>query len=124
MRQMLWGKPAGTPYALNVAQCPLHFYDLIIFPVVLRGSVSLRKSPAFPSNHAISLYSTSTRSVYYRSQLLHNHSDRFHVFRNHVVETMKYLHTIVPTGDYFSTECAEMFNSSYATAVWYQLHIF
>lgn len=56
------GKPAGTPYALNVAQQPLRF-NLIIFPIELGGSVSLRKPPAFPNSHAISLYNTSTVGV-------------------------------------------------------------
>lgn len=73
------GKPAGTPYALNVAQYSQRF-NLIMFPKVLRGSVSLRKLLVFPSNHAISPYYTSTLSVSYSSQLLHNHTKRFHVF--------------------------------------------
>lgn len=73
------GKPAGMPYALNVAQKPLCF-NLTIFPIVLKGSVSLKKPTTFLSNYEMSLYYTSTLSVSYSSQLLHNPTNRFHVF--------------------------------------------
>lgn len=98
-------KSAGTPYALNVAQQPLCF-NLIIFPVGLSGSVSLRKPPAFPSSHAISLYNTSTL-VSCSSQLLHNHTNRIHMFiqdpklKRWNIFNMSECSCYCPTGDYF-----------------------